>query len=284
MPLVDLGDKITTTYAVSLYTPELWTTAVYVYTHLSSPAMRERHIRSLLAQYSYTFAVNDADAMYKYLVEELKVPSEWIHAAAALKAKVDGDNFRQTMHLIKAGELDEAHEVLCRSVGPDSVISRDYDALRELLAEFVPNPTSSPKEPVEGWNLGGQVYLDYIQLLDLSNNVSSYRVDEELNREINELLSKLQRRLETIARNGMDACGLEERVALTEIAGDVAKRIVKSKVRPPIQNCIDRVQANASQHAERSRVLQLPLTEDRWLRHSSDLSLSYYRAVMATGK
>ena len=32
-----------------------------------------------------------------------------------------------------------------------------------------------------------------------------------------------------------------------------------------------------------ARVLQLPLTEDAYLKHTMDLSLQYYRAVMTGG-
>jgi nuclear pore complex protein Nup98-Nup96 len=246
-PLTDLGDKITLTYAASLHTKQHWTTAVWVYMHLSSAAMREHYIRSLLAQYSKSFSLNANDSTYTYLEEELKVPSEWMHAAAALQAKTEGDHFRQTTHLIKAGELEEAHEVLCRSVGPDSIISRDYDALRELLGEFVPSPATSPmdedsaishvrrgrlqKEPVPGWSRGGEIYFDFIHLLDLTSHQSSLRVDDELSREIRALLAKLQHGLEAVARDKWEGSGLEERVALTEIAGVVASLVAKNKVR-----------------------------------------------------
>ncbi|KAF2744617.1 hypothetical protein M011DRAFT_407995, partial [Sporormia fimetaria CBS 119925] len=266
-PLIDLGDKITLTYAASLHTPELWTTAVYVYAYLSSAAMREHYIRALLAQYSGTYSLTATDRTYTYLTEELKVPIEWMHYAAALEAKSKGDDFHETLHLIKAGQLEEAHEVLCRSVGPDSIISRDYDSLRELLGEFTPTPASSPpKEPVQGWSHGGQIYFDYIHLLDLTNNQSARRLDEELNNEIRDLLLKLQGSLEVVARDRWDACGLEERVALTEISGTVAALLTKNM---------------RNDHA---RVLKLPLAEDLWLKHSCDLSVSYYTAVMAGGK
>jgi nuclear pore complex protein Nup98-Nup96 len=299
-PLIELGDKLALTYAASLHTPVHWKTAVFVYTHLSSPTMREHYIRGLLAQYAKSFSIQEGDETYKYLVEELNIPSEWLHAAAALQAKTDGDNLRQTMHLIKAGELEEAHEVLCRSVGPESIISRDYDALRELLGEFVPTPEGSPidetasmssrsrarhpREPVPGWSHGGQIYFDYIHLLDLTSQQSSYRVDEELNAEINALLSKLQHALEAVARDRMDGCGLEERVAIKEIAGVVAGLVAKNKVRLRFEEFGEARRANVTQHNERSRVLKLPLAEDLWLRHSTELSLNYYRAVMATGK
>lgn len=240
-PLIELGDKLTLTYAASLHTPEFWTTAVFVYTHLSSAAMREFYIRSLLAQYSKTFSLDDGDATYDMLTKRFHVPTQWMHGAAALQAKVDGDNKSQVTHLIKAGELDEAHEVLCRSVGPGCIISRDYDALRELLGEFQLTPQNSPvdissgrrrhqREIVSGWTRGGQIYFDYITLLDLTSNLSPYRVDEEINNQIENALKRLQQALEVVARDRLDGCGLEERVALIEIAGVVAALVAKGKV------------------------------------------------------
>ncbi|KAL5118527.1 hypothetical protein ACEQ8H_003542 [Pleosporales sp. CAS-2024a] len=257
-PLVELGDKITLTYAASLHTREHWTTAAWVYSHLSSMAMREHYIKSLANQYSNTYTFDEADSTYVYLTSELHVPSTWLHAAAALQAKTEGDALRQATHLIKADELDEAHEVLCRKVGPDAIISRDYDPLRELMGGFLPSPPNSPvsttsslrvrrKEPVQGWTQGGQIYFDYIELLDLTGQRSTYRVDEELNARIQELVVKLQKALEIAARDRLESCGLEERVALMEIAGTVAGQIAKS---------------SPSNHAS---ILRLPLTEDEAL-------------------
>ncbi|KAF2474699.1 uncharacterized protein BDR25DRAFT_340452 [Lindgomyces ingoldianus] len=275
-PLIELGDKLTITYAASLHTPEHWTTAVWVYAHLSSPAMRSHCIRSLLTQFSNTYSLTDTDPTSKYLSSELLIPHTWMHAAAALQSKTEGDALRQAMHLIKADELEEAHEVLCRSVGPDSVISRDYDALRELMGGFFGTPTNSPtsergragkrhiKEPVPGWNQGGQIYFDYIELIDLTGQCSTYRVDEELNQQIGALLAQLQRALEVVARDRWEGIGLEERAALAEIAGTVANLSSRNKAS--------------------SRILNLPLTEDLWLKHSCELSTQYYRNVMASGK
>ncbi|KAF9700269.1 hypothetical protein EKO04_001388 [Ascochyta lentis] len=280
-PLVELGDHITLSYAASLHTQEHWTTAVWVYTHLSSVAMREHYIRSLVNQFAKSITLADTDSMYAYLTNDLHVPATWLHAAAALQAKTEGDAVREATHLIKANELEEAHEVLCRKVGPDAIISRDYEPLRELMAGFVPEEADGSandnasfassnynrhQERVSGWAQGGQIYYDYMELLDFTGRRSTYRVDEELEQEIQHLLAKLQKALEIAARDRLESCGLEERVALMEIAGTVANLIAKNKT------------------ANRSQILKLPLTEDLWLKHSCDLSTSYYRSLMANGR
>ncbi|KAH9864074.1 hypothetical protein J1614_010007 [Plenodomus biglobosus] len=273
--LTEMGDKITLTYAASLHTPEHWTTAIWVYTHLSSPTMREHYIRSLLNQFSSTYVLEEGNATSAYLTNDLRIPATWLHSAAALQAKSEGDSLRQATHLIKADELEEAHEVLCRKVGPDAIISRDYDPLRELMSGFTTSSTSNSssrgastrrQEPLPGWAQGGQIYFDYIELIDLTSRRSTYRVDHELDMQISELLIKLQRALEIAGRDRLASCGLEERVALMEIAGTVANLLAKS-----------------SSHS-RAAILKLPLTEDLWLKHSCELSTSYYRNVMAVGR
>jgi nuclear pore complex protein Nup98-Nup96 len=294
-PLVDLGDKITLLYASSLHTQQHWTTAVWVYTHLSSAPMREHYIRSLVNQFAKSMTLTESDSTYIYLTNELHVPATWLHAAAALQAKTDGDAVREATHLIKANELDEAHEVLCRKVGPDAIISRDYEPLRELMAGFVPedandnaslassrlNGNSRGPEGVSGWAQGGQIYLDYIELLDHTGRRSTYRVDEELEQEIQQLLAKLQKALEIAARDRLESCGLEERVALMEIAGAVANLVAKNKVRFRLLKYVSSIDGlTQTQTVNRSQILKLPLTEDLWLKHSCDLSTSYYRKLM----
>lgn len=294
-PLTELSDKITLTYAASLHTPEHWTTAIWVYTHLSSAAMREHYIRSLVNQFSSTYVLDDANSTYIYLTQDLHVPTTWLHAAAGLQAKSEGDTLRQATHLIKANELEEAHEVLCRKVGPDAIISRDYDALRELMDGFLPSPSGTlssssrtsharHREPVPGWAQGGQIYFDYIELMDLTAQQSTYRIDEDLNERIQELLVKLQRALEIAGRDKLESCGLEKRVALMEIAGTVANLVAKSHVSGRADMLHTGLELTDTQQFNRSSILKLPLTEDLWLKHSCNLSTNYYRSVMASSR
>jgi nuclear pore complex protein Nup98-Nup96 len=256
----------------------------------------------LLNQFSSTYSLVDSDSTYTYLTKDLNVPAIWLHAAAALQAKTEGDAVRQASHLIKAEELDDAHEVLCRKVGPEAIISRDYDPLRELMAGFLPTPPSSPttdtasftssarggfgrrRAPVSGWSQGGQIYSDYIELLDLTGRRSTYRVDEELDHEIQQLLSKLQKALENAAGDRLKSCALEERVALMEIAGTVANLVAKNQVRSLHHPSEYELDLTHMQNTNRSQILRLPLTEDLWLKHSCDLSANYYRSVMADSR
>jgi nuclear pore complex protein Nup98-Nup96 len=106
-------------------------------------------------------------------------------------------------------------------------------------------------------------------------------VDEALDQRVQELLAKLQRALEAAGRDRLGACGLEERVALMEIAGTIANLITKTRVCSSYHP--KEILANKIQQTNRASVLKLPLTEDLWLKHSVDLSTSYYRNIMISG-
>ena len=175
--------------------------------------------------------------------------------------------------------------MLCRKVGPEAIVSRDYDALRELMGGFVSkSPSARPKETLQGWAQGGQIYFDYIELIDTTGQRSNYRVDEELDNRVQELLTKLQRALEIAGRDRLSTCGLEERVALMEIAGTVANLISKTQVCHICSLDLEHLKLTCTQRTNRNAILKLPLTEDSWLKHTIDLSTSYYHNVMVTSR
>ncbi|KAF2493492.1 hypothetical protein BU16DRAFT_619813 [Lophium mytilinum] len=281
-PFAELADNIALTYASTLYTKEHWLKAVYVYTHLSSAANREHYIRSVISFFSSSFTTVDSDPTYNTLTKDLQIPKAWLHSAKALQAKSDGDSATECRELLAAGDLVTAHEVLCRAVAPAAIIARDYDTLRELLGDFdsPPNSPANPPanlrsstlrvasasssfkdEPVPGWRTGGLIYFDYIHLLDLEKSKHS----EAVHKEAVSIVVRLSGALEPMAGKQFDGRNLEERVALGEIAGAVANW-------------------GAEERGSKARMLRLPLTEDKWLRHSRELSMGYYKAVLAAAR
>ncbi|OCK77195.1 hypothetical protein K432DRAFT_334357 [Lepidopterella palustris CBS 459.81] len=279
-----LCDAITCTYASTLHTTEHWPVAIYVYLHLSSSTEREHYIRTLLSFYASALETDQADPLFRQVANDLYIPVAWFHSAKALQARAEGDRTTECEHLLDAGEMVEAHEVLCRSVAPRAIIERDYDSLRELLGGFE-SPASSPAansfsasksrrsrgrvEPVEGWSEGGMIYFDFIHLMDLSKGAGLGRLGKkemaDVEFEVKSVVKRLAKALEGVAGSGWESRGLEEQVALSEIAGVVAEMEEKK-------------------NSEKARVLRLPLTEDKWLTHTRELSVGYYRAVLAAAR
>ena len=261
-PLAALADALTLTYASTLHTPQHWPTALYAYTHLSTVGARSHHARALLALFAPAFDTAPTDPLFRALTTDLSVPLPWLHAAKALQARARGDRAGECAHLLEAGDVAAAHDVLCRAVAPAAVVARDYDALRELLGGFE-NPAGSRVDggggggsgdmdvdiaisdaasvgtsgtghggsggraasEVEGWAAGGGIYFDFMRLLDLENGGADADAGNSaaVRREMAVLVKRLGRALASVAREGLEGRGLEERVALGEIAGVVAK-------------------------------------------------------------
>lgn len=102
----------------------------------------------------------------------------------------------------QAGDIEEAHRVLCTTVGPQAVIEQDYDGLSQLLQHF-------GGRKVVGWEQGGQVFADFLQLVRAPPS-RRHTADQE---------ATMQR-----LKNGLKAMGdggtkriLQERVALIEM-------------------------------------------------------------------
>jgi nuclear pore complex protein Nup98-Nup96 len=85
----------------------------------------------------------------------------------------------------------------------------------------------------------------------------------------------------------LESCGLEERVAIMEIAGTVAGLVAKTQVCLFTLSLAGQLVALTAkltpiQHTNHSAILRLPLTEDLRLKHSCALSTNYYRSIMAS--
>lgn len=159
-------DQVTVNFATEVEAAgRLWT-AAWVLLHLDEEATRERAIRALLERNADEVksgnAQVDADAMLYSLTEDLCIPSQLVHRVRALYAAGNGDAAAQTLSLILAGDIEEAHTVMCTLVGPQAVIERDYDVLHMLLARF--ENLAYAQRP-QRWSQGGQVFGDFLRIV-----------------------------------------------------------------------------------------------------------------------
>lgn len=298
--LTEVSDALTITYASTLHNPVHFTTALYIYSHLSKPANRTYHIKTLLAHLANAFETEDrTDATYVHLTKELKIPAEFLHEAKALYARaVRKDRVAEVEHLCEARLWEEAHEVLCRAVAPEAIIAHDFDRLREVLGAFEDAMqshhdmeqrrnygTGKPKtelvqtELVPGWRTGGQIYFDYIHLLDLEKSGPAQAEERP----------KVLRRLSTALEAVMSELGvknLEERVALQEIAERVGVWVARGEVSSLRSSGLywNGTDGSQTKAMSKAKALSLPLMDDAYLRYSRELSVGYYKAVLASGR
>jgi len=136
-------------------------------------------------------------------------------------------------------------------VAPEAIIVGDLEDLRKILGKF------EHLEQIQGWGLGGRVYQDYIRLLGIIRMGPSPK-NKEAQREV-------AKRLLGALKN-MERTGPMQNIAVREMAGVVGSWILKT----------------GDMASEKPKVLELPLTEDQYLRKTVNLSLEYYKAKLQT--
>lgn len=247
-------DDLATTYASCLSasiasTPEALQYACWALLHLSEPQARVQSIRALLDQHAALLVPKEQ--VWNELSNDLRIPHEWMYLSRALYARaIEHDPVMEADSLIQADKWLQAHDVVCRVVGPRAVIEGDADPLRGLLG--VLREKSTTYQAV--WDRGARVYFDYVELKDLE------RVKGQ---DWKKLVRSVATALKGIMSQGLQGKDLTERAALQMMGKTIANI------------------ANSGEVLEKNEGLRLPLTEDAYLAQSREMSRNYFRALLA---
>ncbi|KAI0408268.1 nuclear protein 96-domain-containing protein [Xylaria palmicola] len=245
------ADAATTSFAAQLANEGSWLEAVFVLLHLTDPDARAKAVQDHLCRHAALIG-NDDSSAFRKLTIDFKIPTQWIwHAKALYMRSAKKDATAEVQCLIRAESWAEAHHTFVKEVAPRTIIERDYDGLADVLQQFEGRHLHVPD-----WNIGGEVYKAFLQLMGHHR-----RGEAPPQMLVNNLLEGLP----AMHGNTPDA-GIVEYAALTEMAAEVAKVVASM--------------AKAGELAE-ERILSLPLTEDVLLKHSRDLAWSHYAAIMA---
>lgn len=264
----DKADRTTLAFASQLTNEGTWLDAVFVLLHLSSDDVRAKSIQDHLAHHAGKIGTEDSQS-FTTLTQTFKVPVSWIWEAKALYMRSVEKNPRGEVEcLIKAGSFNEAHRTFFKEVAPKTVVELDYDSLRTLLEGFQGKENTIPE-----WHLGGEIYQDFLELLD----------SEKRGRAVNQsLLERLLSGLPAVVEESRHP-GFMEKVAIETISEVVAKTVValgkKGEVSSSMASYLNI--ANPAQKSDLHKVLRLPLTKEKYLKHTVELSLEYYRGMMA---
>ena len=214
---IDLGraDQLAWGFITQLEAAEEWLWSIFAALHLSNPEQRQKALLSLLAHHANKIGEADS-APFMTLRDEFKLPEAWIWEAKALYARaVEQDHVREVRYLLKAKNWTEAHKTLCRIVAPRAIIEQDYQTLSSLLEGF------KHKDLVQDWSLGGQVFQDFIALGNGESGSGLRRLLPALPAMVSERLGPL---------------GFEEMVAVKEMSGIVAKKVLEGKRTVSLRN------------------------------------------------
>ncbi|KAK3079829.1 hypothetical protein LTS18_003795, partial [Coniosporium uncinatum] len=246
--------------------------------HLSSPTAREVSLKELLSRHADLLMQPNGliDAL-----AALNVPTAWISMAQALYSRaVLSDRIKEVHFLLSSGEYIQAHDVLIGVVGPKAVVERDLDALREVLGGFMESGREGAKAPyksVPGWKTGGQVYFDYVHLLDLQKVGLAAAAAKDKD-EVRTLLNRIGAALAAMKTAQNKKVGLAKGRKAGMAREDIVQRAGVWEMGRVVAEAVLRTE---EAEAERREVLRLPLAEDVVMRVSTELAWGRFGEVMA---
>jgi nuclear pore complex protein Nup98-Nup96 len=202
-------DVLTLDFATELEAAGRLVDGVWVLLHLKDETVRTTAVDRFLDRNCGHISTpgQDERGTFEDLQEICRVPAPMLWKAKALYAQSVLENpALQTQWLLNAGLVDEAHKVLCTTLGPQAVIEQDYTTLSHILDAF-------PARMSDDWKSGGQVYMDFVRMVKARQAQSGAGSG----------LGKLRQRLRNM---GDKAKSLEERVAVVEmerVVGEVMR-------------------------------------------------------------
>ncbi len=250
---VTKADATTVAYAAQLTSGGEWLEAIFVLLHLRDAGARKRALQEHLCRHAARIGVENGPN-FTTLTEKLLIPAGWIWEALALYMRsVKKDASGEVQCLLRAGSFEEAHRVLVNQVAPRAIVERNYAGLSELISQF-----QGRQDSISQWSLGGEIYGYFLALMKHRSKKESIP---------STLLERLLAGLNAMSESGSDREILRY-AAVSDMADETAREILKM--------------AQKKQDMDlRSRILHLPLTQDRLLAYSVDLGLDRYREVMS---
>eukprot|EP00163_Fabomonas_tropica_P011988 TRINITY_DN2302_c4_g1_i1.p1 TRINITY_DN2302_c4_g1~~TRINITY_DN2302_c4_g1_i1.p1 ORF type:complete len:2083 (+),score=587.56 TRINITY_DN2302_c4_g1_i1:397-6645(+) len=184
-PSLSCAEDLHCSFAEQLELLGLWEWAVYVLMYLPDKtpvqqARRAQAIRSLLTRFALRLddpahlPQNEQESdpahrltIARFFAEHLQLPAQWIASARVIAARYERDTVAEMKHLLDAGDVNAAHDIFVKQLGPRGILRRD-NALTtwlELLSEHASSITH--------WQEGGAVYADYLAIVPSRRSVPS---------------------------------------------------------------------------------------------------------------
>ncbi|SGZ58069.1 CIC11C00000002696 [Sungouiella intermedia] len=161
--LLAIGDDVKESFGSLLATNGLWKEAIFVFSTLSDDDKVRTLIRkTVIANIEHIKGqTNDEE---EYVVKVLGVPRSLVYEAVAIERANRKDYWKQGVALVEAELWSDAHECVCKHLGPAAVIDNDYELKKELrtvIASFPQHGSIIPK-----WKQGAGLYSGYFDVLD----------------------------------------------------------------------------------------------------------------------
>ncbi|XP_042901697.1 nuclear pore complex protein Nup98-Nup96 isoform X1 [Parasteatoda tepidariorum] len=167
----DLACTLHSNFASQLESLDMWHWSVFVILHHPDATWRTKTVKDILLRH-VTLEQNKLMSVKEtFLLESLLIPEQWIYEAKAIRAGNEGNRADEAWYLLKAGCWSKSHKIVLKYLVSNAVINEDFEFLMRYLNELSPPERSCT---IQDWNSGGQVYLDYIHMCQVVQEVLSH--------------------------------------------------------------------------------------------------------------
>ncbi|KAL6996694.1 Nuclear pore complex protein nup96, variant 2 [Sarracenia purpurea var. burkii] len=134
--------------------------AIYVVLHMHHrddfPYLQSTLIREILFQYCEAWSTQE---LQRQFIEDLGVPSEWLHEAVAVYLNYYGDLSKALEHFLECGNWQKAHSIFITAVAHSLFLSAKHSEVWRLATAM-----EEHKSEIEDWDLGAGIYISFYVL------------------------------------------------------------------------------------------------------------------------
>ncbi|PSS07552.1 Nuclear pore complex protein [Actinidia chinensis var. chinensis] len=146
--------------------------AIYVVIHMPHrddfPYLQATLIREILFQYCEAWSTQE---LQRQFIEDLGVPSAWLHEAMAVYFNYYGDLSKALEHFLECRNWQKLHSIFMTSVTHSSFLYAEHSEIWRLATSM-----EDHKSEIEDWDLGAGIYISFYILrrsLQEDNNTMS---------------------------------------------------------------------------------------------------------------
>lgn len=169
----EVVNTVHTSFASQLENLGFWKWSVFVLLFIKDKTVKENAILRVLSKNLKLSIMNDLTTE-RFLVNDLKIPREWIHSSLIMKSDLVEENTQNYKHYIFISDWYKAHEIAMNSLIPYFALMGQYEKLLDVLKNLIPG-----KKDIALWHTQVGLILDILKLhrdINKMENVNSLQL------------------------------------------------------------------------------------------------------------
>ncbi|OIW16438.1 hypothetical protein TanjilG_19154 [Lupinus angustifolius] len=198
--------------------------AIYVVLHLpireDYPYLHVNLIREILFQYCETWSSDESQYQF---IEDLGIPTEWMHEALAIYYSYNGDLSKALEHFLQCANWQKAHTIFITSVAHKLFLQAKHTEIWRIVTSM-----EDHKSEIENWELGAGIYISFYWMRNSlqgdTNAMTELDSLQSKNAALEELVSQLN---ESLAFWG-SRLPVDARVVYSKMAGEMCNLLLSA--------------------------------------------------------